>query len=278
MAALTDKHDRIKAISGRKMILAGGSNLVFGIDSQKLEKEFNTPVVNLGLHAKLGLRFIINELKDIARQGDIIILSIEHDMTLMGNLELQKMTSFYNPFAAKYYKESNDTWIGQFMNIIDNSHLMFKKTISNVIDNLKNDPVYTRKGLNMYGDGVYHLDLPSSSVLGSKSVLKDTRDAKLKLLNDFYDFTKSNEITVLFTYGAYEISEYKKNKVALEKVHQKMKQNLKIEMITGLQDFVYPTSYFYDSVYHLNKKGRTIHTKNMIKKISNSSVSIILNK
>lgn len=278
MAVLTDKHHRINAISGRKIILAGGSNLVFGMDSQKIEEEFTTPVVNLGLHAKLGLRFILNELKDVAKQDDIIILSIEHDMTIEGNLELQKMTSFYNPFAYSYYKESDHTWVEQFISSLDDKHLIFKKTISDIIDKVKNDPVYTRDGLNKYGDGVHHLDLPSSSVLGSKSILKDTRDAEIKVLNDFYDFARSKEITVLFSYGAYEISEYKKNKAALKKVHQKMKQSLKIEMITDLQDFVYPTSYFYDSVYHLNKKGRTIHTQNLIKKIHSSTAFQVLKK
>src|SRR4051812_8219671 len=63
MAAIIDKHKRINQINSPKIIFAGGSNLTFGLNSEEVEKEFSVPVVNLGLHAGLGLTFILNELK-----------------------------------------------------------------------------------------------------------------------------------------------------------------------------------------------------------------------
>ncbi|WP_108808444.1 hypothetical protein [Aquimarina spinulae] len=270
LASMTDKHQRIKDIKKQKMILAGGSNLVFGIDSQQIENEFNIPVINLGLHAKLGLAFILNELKDVAKPKDIIILSIEHLMTVEGDRELQTMTSYYNPFAYKYYHQKDNNWSTQVKMKLDNHHMLFKKIISNTIEKAKNDPVYTRNGLNKYGDGVNHLGLIQKDKLGSKSIIKDNKDEEIRVLNDFYSFAKEKGIEVVFSYGAYEASEYEKNMNTLKKTHKKMKQNLNIEMIMDIDDFVYPTSYFYDSVYHLNQKGRSIHTKKMIQKLKSS--------
>ncbi|WP_106792268.1 hypothetical protein [Aquimarina sp. Aq78] len=270
LASMTDKHQRIRDVKRQKIILAGGSNLVFGIDSQQIEKEFNVPVVNLGLHAKLGLTFILNELKDVAASKDVIVLSIEHLMTVEGDRELQTMTSYYNPFAYKYYHQKDNNWSAQFKMELDNHHMLFKKLISNTVEKAKNDPVYTRNGLNKYGDGINHLGLEKKDKLGSKSIIKDNKDEEIKVLNDFYAFAKDKGIEVVFSYGAYEASEYKKNMNALKKTHKKMKQNLNIEMIMDIDDFVYPTSYFYDSVYHLNQKGRSIHTKKMIQKLKSS--------
>ncbi|MDY8136885.1 hypothetical protein [Aquimarina sp. 2201CG5-10] len=272
MAALTDKHKRIENIKKPKIILAGGSNLVFGVDSETIERELETPIVNLGLLAKLGLKFILNELKDVAREGDLIVLSIEHDMTIQGNLELQKMTSYYNSFAHKYYRNQDELEFGKYVIEIENCHLLFKKTISSLIDKVKEDPAYMRSGLNKYGDGVYHLDIPSSNVLGSKSIIKANKDEEIELLNEFHLFAKEKGINVVFSYGAYEIREYEKNKVALHKVDLSMRENLTLEMIMDLEGFVYPTSYFFDSVYHLNKKGRIEHTKNLIFGLKNSNV------
>lgn len=270
MAALTDKHHRINSIKKPKIILAGGSNLVFGIDSKKIEKELEIPVVNLGLHAKLGLNFIINELKDVARKGDIIVLSIEHEMTIDGNRELQKTTAYYNSFAYGYFQDVNSTFLNQSKMRFENCHLLFKKTISNIIDGVKEDKVYTRDGLNEYGDGMLHLDLPSKNVLGSKSIIKKNQDKRNELLNNFYRFGKENGIKVVFSYGAYEITEYEKNKIVLAENHLHLKNNLDMEMIMDIEDFVYPTSYFYDSVYHLNKTGRIHHTKKLIIQLKNS--------
>jgi hypothetical protein len=267
LASMTDKHQRIKDINEPKIILAGGSNLLFGIDSNQIEREFKMPVVNLGLHAKLGLKFILNELKDVATPKDFIILSIEHLMIVEGEHELLAMTSYYNPFAYKYYRGENSNWAGKCKMRLNNHHMLFKEVISNTIKKTKKDLVYNRNRMNKYGDITGHLELPSTSDLGSKSIIKDNKDEEIKLLNEFYHFAKKNKIEVIFSYGAYERSEYAKNIKALKKVHKKMKQNLKIEMIMDIDDFVYPETYFYDSVYHLNKKGKLIHTKNLIRKL-----------
>lgn len=59
-----------------RIILFGGSNIAFGIDSEMMAQELGIPVINDGLHAGLGI-IPLNEIRDYIRQGDIIILSLE---------------------------------------------------------------------------------------------------------------------------------------------------------------------------------------------------------
>src|ERR1700739_1843921 len=79
-ASLIDKHNRLKQAGNNRLIFVGGSNLNFGINSEEIEKELNLPVVNLGLHAGLGLDFILNEAMSEIKQGDIVVLSIEYEL------------------------------------------------------------------------------------------------------------------------------------------------------------------------------------------------------
>ncbi len=276
LLAMQDKHKRAQNIKGTKIILAGGSNLVFGIDSEQIQKELHTPVVNFGLHAQLGLSFILNEVQDIAKPNDIVILSIEHLMPTEGDPELQKITSYYNPSAYSYSSQKKTGWLEKFKKISGNHQMLFKKTISNFIEKKEPDQVYRRDAFNRFGDGINHLELPSKT-LGSRSILKERSYKQIELFNRFYKFALDRGIRVVFTYGAYEQSEYQKNKKVLQENHKILKQHLKIEMIMDIDDFVYPTPYFYDSVYHLNKIGRVEHTKNLIQKIQNCATLAHLN-
>ena len=54
LAAIIDKHQRLESFSTPVTIFAGGSNLAYGLDSDMLTQELQSPVVNLALHAGLG--------------------------------------------------------------------------------------------------------------------------------------------------------------------------------------------------------------------------------
>lgn len=60
-AAIADKHTYAQSIHKPKIILAGGSNLAFGIASDSIERKVGVPVVNLGLYVGFGLDFILQE-------------------------------------------------------------------------------------------------------------------------------------------------------------------------------------------------------------------------
>ena len=52
--AMIDEASRESAI-----VLLGGSNVAFGFDSRVLKEKTGMPVINAGLHAGLGLRFMM---------------------------------------------------------------------------------------------------------------------------------------------------------------------------------------------------------------------------
>ncbi len=85
MDAIIDKHHLLENIAPPRMLLCGGSNLAFGIDSKSIQDKIGLPVINMGLNAGLGLNFIMEEIKSAAKPTDIVILSIEYFLNSDGN-------------------------------------------------------------------------------------------------------------------------------------------------------------------------------------------------
>jgi hypothetical protein len=62
----------------RKVVLLGGSNVLFGLSARRLEEAHGIPAVNLGQHAGLGRRYILHYGLSAAQPGDLIVLSLEY--------------------------------------------------------------------------------------------------------------------------------------------------------------------------------------------------------
>lgn len=60
------------------VVLLGGSNVAFGYDSELLADSIGMPVVNAGLHASVGLKYIIDDCFQRLKRGDILVLSPEY--------------------------------------------------------------------------------------------------------------------------------------------------------------------------------------------------------
>jgi len=76
--AIIDKQRILANTKSPKIVLAGGSNLAFGIDSESIQQRFNRPVVNMGLHADLGLGRILDNISPFLNSGDILLIAPEY--------------------------------------------------------------------------------------------------------------------------------------------------------------------------------------------------------
>ncbi|MBE9009078.1 hypothetical protein IQ250_02530 [Pseudanabaenaceae cyanobacterium LEGE 13415] len=62
----------------RRILLVGGSATHFGVNAAQIEQNLKMPVVNLGLHAGLGLDAICAIAKEQVRPGDLVVLLPEY--------------------------------------------------------------------------------------------------------------------------------------------------------------------------------------------------------
>ena len=76
---LSAKHQRLMGPGQHRLLLTGGSNLAFGVDSSRLQAATARETINLGLHGGLGLALMVHEVEDGARPGDLVLLIPEYE-------------------------------------------------------------------------------------------------------------------------------------------------------------------------------------------------------
>ncbi|MGC1275927.1 MAG: hypothetical protein WBC44_19655, partial [Planctomycetaceae bacterium] len=78
LAAAADKGRWLRTAPGPRIILVGGSNVAFSMDCKILEDRYGLAPVNMGLQARLGPRFMTRQVVDQVREGDVVIVMMEH--------------------------------------------------------------------------------------------------------------------------------------------------------------------------------------------------------
>ncbi len=256
--------------------------MAFGPDSEAIEKEFKIPVINIALHAGLGLEFIINELIDVIQEKDIVILSIEYFLGKgMPDLILYTNKIFPHSRAYTHYTQTNKKSIElsgkEFWEAINfNTEYIinrFKNNINEIIENwgktkethnLHPDDVYSRPSFNQHGDVVGHLKKLISTELKSKETFTIHEYININNLNRLYEYALKKKVRILFMYPAYPSKEFQKNEAAIRDLSIQLKEHLKIPIINTPEDFVFPEEFFFDTVYHLNAKGKKAITMKLI--------------
>jgi hypothetical protein len=77
--AINLKHTRLTTLPSPRIVLIGGSNLAFGINSEILRSRTGCEVVNMGFNGYLGIRFMLAEARPHIRPGDIVVVAFEYD-------------------------------------------------------------------------------------------------------------------------------------------------------------------------------------------------------
>lgn len=278
IASIIDKHERAQKIKTPKIIFAGGSHLAFGLDSEMVEKELSVPVVNLGINAGLGLSFMLEEVKHVMNENDIIIISFAYLQPNDEILELKIMAGDYYKEARKFYSLSMYQYLKlyfsntrkKYIDLIDN---LFKgrSNTTKALEDSKEVNVYSRSSFNKYGDMVAHLNLKPKENLADKEVFNYQYWEEIKSINEFAKYVQKRNAKVYFMYPNMTVGEYNKNQKVIERLSSDIEKNMKVEKLNTPTSFVYPENLFFDTVYHLNKDGRAINTKKIIELMKNNA-------
>lgn len=98
LGELKYKVQRLVQVSGKKIVIVGGSSAAFGIDTPLMQQELpDYQVVNIGMYAALGTTIMLDLCRDSISEGDIVILCPE--------LQEQTLSCY---FGAEAFWQSSD--------------------------------------------------------------------------------------------------------------------------------------------------------------------------
>ncbi|GAA3925716.1 hypothetical protein GO495_04200 [Chitinophaga oryziterrae] len=258
-AALIDKHARLDSLPSPKLIITGGSNAFYGMNSERISRELNMNVVNMGLFAGFGLDFMLNELEGRIHANDKVVLSIEYFLTSKCSAEEDILKYYPSASAYLHVKEPFYTkWINDVkINIesVQNRILTPVKRSSNIY-------VHSRT-INKFGDAVGYLTY-KKPVYGHYGRLEYRHYEEIATLNRFKQRMDSVGAEVYLVFPPFPRSDFERNKDIFDRYYADLKRELKIPILGTPEGMVFDDTLFYDTVYHLDKDGREARTDRLI--------------
>ena len=261
-----DKHQRLSSLESPKLILVGGSNLPFGIKSEMIEDSLGLPVVNMGLHAGLGLNFILSEVERDIHEGDVVVTSLEYHHFLspsmyQGEDVLAALLFDVNRDCMKYIS------VGQWVAMLPNISLYASKKLINISPQTVNDfeSLFTRESFNKQGDEVAHYGMPSSVHSGGKKDLSEkTYNKAIRRLMRFSELVDAKKAKLVLVACPYPQQQYYMDSIAIGNVESELNQ-LGLSFFIRPKECVFPDSLMFNSYYHLTEEGAGVRTQQLIK-------------
>jgi hypothetical protein len=264
-AATTLKHDRLEALRGPRLILIGGSNVAFGVDSAQLERALGMPVVNMGLDAGVGLDFLLNEVVHGLSPGDVVVLSPEYELFLglrSGQAASLARVIEQRPASVRYL-----AWVNVQV-LLDYGFGFFHWIFINAGRELDRRVITGPYGLstfNDYGDAVWHIDrLPRPQLaIAMERFKRSPFDATaLDVVNHFHRHAQDCGATVYLTFPP--LPDYYASDRRVAEVEQRFASRLSVPVLNRPADMFFPVKQFFDTEYHLLRHARDVRTARLI--------------
>lgn len=275
MAAINDKHRLLASVTGQKIVLVGGSNLTFGSDSSALKKQTGLPVVNMGLHAGVGLRFMLDDIKPDLRKNDIVVIVPEYEQ-FNGFSEgraqqcIQLLEVYPKAMGTIFDYRRAEMLTKEGPALLKKKALWYKSLLAGCVRNpkrareyaylrmqeLKPQRPYARSSYNENGDVVAHLRLQSPGIARQDIAVSEKPDANsVVILNEFYSFAQNKGIKAFLCFPCIPRSRFESRKKTIDMLYANLKKRLDIPIISKPDQFVLPDLCFFDTCYHLTKNG-----------------------
>lgn len=155
IAALINKHKRIEVLASPRLIIMGGSNAFYGMNSARISDSLSMNVVNMALFAGIGLDFMLEELQNNIKKNDVVVLSIAY--FLFPDCYAKEDIMRYYPQGKKYLKDNNRPFYEPYQNTLK---VNIESVQNFILTPLKRgSAIYVHsRTLNVYGDAVGYLN------------------------------------------------------------------------------------------------------------------------
>lgn len=261
------KDKRLVDTKSPRIIFIGGSNISFGLNSQMIKDTFGLNPVNTGLHAGMGLIYMLNHHLPHVLPGDIIIVSPEYVQfsgeVAYGQMELLNVVLDVTP-ADKYIIKPK-----QWFHLISYfPKYAFTKLNPFEYAFIKVPSVYGINSFNEYGD-VLHNRKPATTPIPAYLPIEEAYNPNV--MEELYQFNQritEKQALLFITFPALHSDSYENRESLILIIEAALKQK-------GFNLLGTPGRYkvgdidLYNSHYHLSNQGSILRTQLLIEDLKN---------
>lgn len=262
------KHELLEKTPSPRILLIGGSSVVFGFRSDLMEEAFGLPVINLGLHAGFYRDYIFNEAEDAIGPGDIVLILPEYTnfCHYAPSIDLLKV-AYFRPANLQFYSWRDWAWCGDH-----GLELLTNLVNAGWNDRFKQHPPmampYRWTAFNQHGDcatdlspryrpGPWH-SLPAYYVEAEKAV------DRLLVLSAA---CRAKGARMFFGYPPHCKEVTTAGLPALQELDRYIRRRLDCPVLWHPEETFYPSARHLDSMYHLADEAARDHTRFVISRL-----------
>lgn len=256
--AQKNKVERLDSIDSPRIILLGGSSVAMGFDSHELTDSLGGNVYNMGVHASIGIRFILDAIGDKLRPGDTLVIMPEYSQfSTSYNGSNETLTDAIVYSGSDNLKKLNFEQLANFVSgipqhILGNRGARYSETKFS----------YSARNFNKFGDEVRHLGFPATKLSNPPQ--------KVKLPENSYveDFAKKvlilrrKGVNVMMVWPTTIQSQYELNADYINLL-DKQAVHAGIPFITSPDYLVHPDSLAFDTPYHMTAPAIQLNTSRL---------------
>ena len=206
LAEMKDKYELLTKTNEKKIVFVGGSSLPFGLRSDIVEEELpDYKVVDYGLYATLGTKFMIETSKANINKGDIVVLAPEvAPQTYSTFFNEEAILQACNGFSDIYHNLEFKEEVSLFYNYFKFS----LQKLGYAVHKNAPDPegIYRHDSFNEYGD--IFVERKSNIMTNGIDLTTDItpsieliNDDFVSMINSYINFVESKGAKIYFNYS-----------------------------------------------------------------------------
>jgi len=259
------KDSLLQHVDSPRIIFIGGSNLVYGLNSEIIKDSLGFNPINAGVTATVGLIFMMENTLPYVKTGDVVVMAPEYQQFYnkfaYGGEDLVRL--LFDIDAAGFNKLGKKQWMGVIKNSPD---YFISKFNPKEYFNVKLNPVYGLDIFNEYGDSNKHWGIGRRDFSPSKYFTGDFDFTLIEELKNFKEKLQQKGAILSITYPCYQSTSFEINHKQIVKIESELKKT-NIKLLGSAERYKMPDSLMFDTPYHLIKEGVDIRTNLLIEDI-----------
>lgn len=252
---IEDARDRrLAGLAPPRLLLLGGSNVAFSIDSDEVERITGRHVVNLGLDLDLGLAFILRRGAAAARAGDLVIAIPEYHHFFTDQTNQTLLTYLVcRPSDIRHVAPS------QLAPLLDSGLLTMRDLARGAVASLRSPAMreaYRAELFRPNGDYIGHHGRPAPGfdpdAAPPPRAAELEIDRALDLLNRFASACRSTGAKPAFAFAPTTRGRMRRFGTAYRRVAAAAERGLDMPVLDRLEGAIYRDADAFDAEYHLD--------------------------
>lgn len=254
------KDEMLRKTKAPRLILCGGSNLSFGIDSKTLSDSLHLNTINTGVHAQIGLQFMMDHCLPFVQQGDVVLLVPEYNQ-------------FFGDFAygseelLRTLLDVDKTEINklQFKQIKKLLPLLPEYAFSKFRQreyfyHFDKDNVYLKTAFNEYGDVYKHWNSQREKVNPDVKLSGGLNENILVAMHQFEKAISEKGAKLLLGFPSYQSTSFEINREEISLVESTLRKE-GFSVLGSAERYRLNDTLFFNTTYHLTKAGVDYRTR-----------------